>query len=51
MQLATVSTVCLLLAVVLFVLSAAGLVSRVNLQSAGLAFLALALLIVGWKVS
>ena len=50
MQLATISTVLLLLAVVLFAISAAGVASRVNLQSTGLALLALALLIAGWKI-
>lgn len=46
----TLASVLLLLAIICFVLSAAGVTSRINLESAGLALLATALLITGWRV-
>ena len=45
----TIASVLLLLAVICFAISAAGIASRVNLQSAGLALMALALLLTGWR--
>ena len=46
----TIATVLLLLAIVLFSLSAAGVASRLNLQSAGLALLATAMFVTGiWR--
>lgn len=41
----------IVLAIVLFAISAAGVASRINLQSMGLACLALAMFITGWKVT
>jgi len=46
----TLASVLLLLAVICFVLSAAGVTSRINLESAGLALMATAMLIAGWRV-
>ena len=46
----TLATILLLLAVICFVLAAAGIASRLNLESCGLALMAMALLVAGWKV-
>ena len=46
----TLASVLLLLAVICFVLSAGGVASRINLESAGLALLAMAMLVAGWRV-
>ena len=45
----TLASVLLLLAIICFVLSAAGIASRLNLESCGLALLATALLLTGWR--
>jgi hypothetical protein len=45
----TIVTLLLLLALLCFVLSAAGVSSRLGLESAGLALLTIALIINGWK--
>lgn len=46
----TLASVFLLLAIICFVLSAAGVASRINLESSGLALMAMAMLIAGWRI-
>jgi hypothetical protein len=41
----TLSTIFLIIAIILFIVDAIGVASRINLQSAGLAFLAAAMLV------
>jgi hypothetical protein len=43
----TIATLCLILALILFVLAAVGVTSRFNLTAAGLAFMVLAMLVGG----
>ena len=45
----TIASVFILLAIIFFALSAANIAARINLQSVGLAMLAIALFITGWK--